>query len=433
MRRYSFVIFICILITAIFLIYYQEVQFKEEESVLIQAEYKIDSIDKKPNYTMFYSSNIAIIEYDYSLSEERKIEPGTIVSVQGNLFNLNAYEQRSYANYLKSRDYDYLLKSSEIVLVKQGINLKTIIYRIRENIGRRVDFIYRADSPFVKALVYGDKSEIEENDTDMFSKTGISHLLAISGFHIGLLASIVLILLKNFPSSIKYFLVLIFIFVYVVITGARPSAIRAGIFYLIYIISIFYCRRYDIISSAFLLSSLLIILNPYILYDAGFTLSFMAVISIGMFYKSISSLLKKIKFLPSYLLSLMSLTIAAQILTLPLTYFYFQRISFISILSNLVSVPLVTMIYPFMLFSLVIYKIPILGSIMINIVKLLKFILYYFNQKISEFSMAYIDFDASNIYTTIVAYVLIFIFYTIFTIYTLKENKNELQGFTQKY
>ena len=68
-----------------------------------------------------------------------------------------------------------------------------------------------------------------------------------------------------------------------------------------------------------------------------------------------------------------------------------------------------------------------------SMVKSLKFILYYFNQKISAFSLSYIDFEASNIYTTIVAYVLIFTFYFIFAIYTLKENKNELQGFAEKY
>jgi Predicted membrane metal-binding protein len=53
------------------------------------------------------------------------------------------------------------------------------------------------DSPFVKALVYGDRAEMNENDTELFSKTGISHLLAISGFHIGLLASMALIMLKK--------------------------------------------------------------------------------------------------------------------------------------------------------------------------------------------------------------------------------------------
>jgi len=200
-----------------------------------------------------------------------------------------------------------------------------------------------------------------------------------------------------------------------------------------YIASIFYCKRYDVISSAFLLSSVLIAFNPYILYDAGFTLSFMAVISIGMFYQSINATFEKTKILPKYIANLTSMTISAQVLTLPLTYFYFQRISIISIFSNLISVPLVTLTYPFMLSSLVLYKIPFLGNLLMSMVKSLKFILYYFNQKISAFSLSYIDFEASNIYTTIVAYVLIFTFYFIFAIYTLKENKNELQGFAEKY
>ena len=159
----------------------------------------------------------------------------------------------------------------------------------------------------------------------------------------------------------------------------------------------------------------------------------MAVISIGMFYQSINATFEKTKILPKYIANLTSMTISAQDLTLPLTSFYFQRISIISIFSNLISVPLVTLTYPFMLSSLVLYKIPFLGNLLVSMVKSLKFILYYFNQKISAFSLSYIDFEASNIYTTIVAYVLIFTFYFIFAIYTLKENKNELQGFAEKY
>ena len=434
MRRYSFVIFICIFISAVFTLVYQERSFIESEPIEVYREYQIDQVEKRPNYTMLYSGDSAIIQYEYSsLDYTDNILPGSVIAVEGKVAALKGHPQRGYANYLRSRGYNYLINGNIDDIVSHKSNFRTLIYEIREYLGKYIDSIYRVDSPFVKALVYGDRAEMNENDTELFSKTGISHLLAISGFHIGLLASMALILLKKLPSNIRYFIVLGFIFIYVIITGARPSAIRAGIFYLMYIASIFYCKRYDVISSAFLLSSVLIALNPYILYDAGFTLSFMAVISIGMFYQSINATFEKTKILPKYIANLTSMTISAQVLTLPLTYFYFQRISIISIFSNLISVPLVTLTYPFMLSSLVLYKIPFLGNLLVNMVKSLKFILYYFNQKISAFSLSYIDFEASNIYTTIVAYVLIFTFYFIFAIYTLKENKNELQGFAEKY
>ncbi len=434
MRRYSFAIFICIFTVAVVMLIYRELKFEEMQRIIVHREYKVEQIEKRQKYTMIYSKDTAIILYEnFETDFDVDILPGTVVEVKGTAIALKGYKQRGYANYLRSRGYNYLVNGKINDVVSHKSDFRTLIYKTRENLGHYIDYIYRVDAPFVKALIYGDKAEISENDTELFSKTGVSHLLAISGFHIGLLASMVLILLKKFPSNFKHMIALAVVFIYVLLTGARPSAIRAGIFYLMYIASIFCCRRYDVISSAFVLSSILIAFNPYILYDIGFALSFMAVISIGMFYQIINAAFLRIKIFPDYISNLISMTISAQILTLPLTYFYFQRISVISAVSNLISVPLVTLIYPFMLASLFFYKIPFLGDLLVGTVKTFKFILYYFNQKISEIYLTYIDFESSSIYTLMILYALIFAIYFIFTSYTLKENKNELQGFAEKY
>ncbi len=432
MRRYSLLIFLFIFLINISVLVYQEKFFEEKASTSVSSTFRVENVEVKDNYTMFYADKVAIIYYNYS-NDIMEIIPGTTISVNGQMNSLKNYEQRGYANYLRSKGYNHLLKANAAEVVAYKPIFNTFLYSSRKTLGEYVDNIFRSDSPFIKALMYGDKSEVDKADTDLFSKTGISHLLAISGFHIGLISAIMLLVVKKLNSRTKYSIVLLLLVFYVIFTGARPSAIRAVVFYFSYIISIFLCKRYDVISCAFILSSLLMALNPYILYDIGFVLSFTAVVSIGLFYQPLRKIISKIKFLPSYILGLICMTVSAQILTLPLTYYYFQRVSIVSLISNLVSVPLVTVSYPLIIFSLLFNKIPIVGKLSKNAVILLKDMLYGFNYMISEYHMSYIDFESSNIYTTIVIYIIIFVAYLIYVTRTLKENNNELQGFIKKY
>ena len=430
MRRYSLFIFLFIFTINITVLIYQEKHFEEKSPRFVSADFLINHVQISDNYNMYVSDKVAILDYN---REDMEVIPGTTVLVKGQISSLKAYLQRGYANYLRSKGYNYLLKASVIEIVEYKPLFNTFIYKQRNCLGEYIDNIYRADSPFIKALIYGDRFEMNKSDTDIFSKTGISHLLAISGFHIGIISAMMLLVVKKLNSKMKYSIVLFLLVFYVIFTGARPSAIRAVVFYFLYIMSIFLCKRYDVISCAYILSSLLMTLNPYILYDIGFVLSFTAVVSIGLFYQPIKSIIKKIKFVPNYIIGLISMTLSAQLLTLPLTYYYFQRISIVSLISNLVSVPLVTLSYPLIMVSLFLNKIPIIGELSKDIVVLLKNLLYGFNYKISEYQMSYVDFESSNIYTTIVIYIIIFVAYHIYATYILKENNNELQGFIEKY
>ena len=100
MRRYSFVIFICIFISAVFTLVYQERSFIESEPIEVYREYQIDQVEKRPNYTMLYSGDSAIIQYEYSsLDYTDNILPGSVIAVEGKVVALKGHPQRGKFQY----------------------------------------------------------------------------------------------------------------------------------------------------------------------------------------------------------------------------------------------------------------------------------------------------------------------------------------------
>lgn len=199
------------------------------------------------------------------------------------------------------------------------------------------------------ALTLGYREDVDASTEKAFSRAGVMHIMALSGFNVGILATVLLFLLGGFRSrnnhrlpSIGITLALIWGFAFV--TGMSPSVTRAAV-----MISLTLSGspvRYRVHTPNILLASGFIMLSvsPQMLFDAGFQLSFAAVGGIILFEPTLTGLLKSPHKIITRLWQLFSLSCSAQLATLPLTLLYFHQFPLYFWLTNLYVVPLVSVI-----------------------------------------------------------------------------------------
>lgn len=201
-----------------------------------------------------------------------------------------------------------------------------------------------------KALSFAGSSALSAPVKDSFSKLGISHLLAISGLHLGIIMASLRALLIFFKAKrrIADISMLVSGFAFVIITGFSPSVTRAYLMFFLLVISGFFGRKRDSVTSLLLAVGMICVISPYSIIDVGLHLSFFATLGI---LTCALPLIKKIKsflkFRPAfYIISLEITTLSALLFTLPYYVFYFGSFPLIAPLTNLIFIPLMTlMIY----------------------------------------------------------------------------------------
>ncbi len=196
----------------------------------------------------------------------------------------------------------------------------------------------------LKAMFLGDRSDLLPEDKRSFSHAGVIHLLAVSGLHLGVIYLILVLLLKSFSSDkfkrYRVVIVLLVLWSYALLTGLSPSVFRSAIMFSLVEIGTL-LRRHSSVYHQLLASILLIILiEPYSIFKAGFWLSHVAVASIVYFYPLINNLFSFRFIFFRWLWSLISVSLAAQIGTFALSIYYFNMFPVYFIIGNVLLVPL---------------------------------------------------------------------------------------------
>ena len=222
--------------------------------------------------------------------------------------------------------------------------------KMRQSI--RISFL-PPHSSILEGVILGNKSAIPQEVKDKFRITGLSHIIAISGMHVVILSSIVMyfLLFLGFWRNQAFYGAVIFILVYIVLVGLPSSAVRAGIMGIIYLLGQKIGRQAMSLRVIVLAAGLMLLLNPlFLFYDVGFQLSFLAVLGLILFEPILRNFIKflafiffRIKFKEKYenFLMLFTVTISAQIFTLPIIIYNFGNISFVSIFTNILVLPVV--------------------------------------------------------------------------------------------
>ncbi|HAA64131.1 MAG TPA: MBL fold metallo-hydrolase, partial [Thermoanaerobacter sp.] len=193
------------------------------------------------------------------------------------------------------------------------------------------------DAKFVISIFLGDKL-VDDETLVQFRTAGISHIISVSGMHVAIITGFILYMLSLFNiRRYKVPIIIIVLTFYAILTGANPPVIRAALMASIALIGTTYGKKHNSINSLSFAAFVILIFNPLMLWDVGFQLSFVATLAILYFYKPIR---EKLSMLNPKIRELVALTLSAQIGTIPFTMYYFHYISIISLLSNIVIVPL---------------------------------------------------------------------------------------------
>lgn len=285
-------------------------------------------------------------------------------------------------------------------------------------------------SGLLNAMLLGYKRELLPEIANQFSQTGMSHIVAISGLHITIIAGILfyLFILLGVPRSKSFWPAIIILFLYIIMIGFRASAVRAFIMAALLLYALKIGRLSKSINALILAGVVLLIINPkLLLYDIGFQLSFLAVLGILYFYplfnkwlenykKSRDQKNKKTKFLDTQfskaIASIIFVTLSAQVLTLPLVVYYFGILSIISPIANLLVLPILPVVMVggmiLIILGLIWAKLAFIFGILIWII--LSYVLKII-ELLSQIPYAFFKFKTINFIFIILVYIIIFGFY----------------------
>lgn len=207
------------------------------------------------------------------------------------------------------------------------------------------------ESALMRAILLGDRHDIPSHVRELFQLSGVAHVLAISGLHIGIVSFLFFMLLKllPLPRLWQYGLTILLLVFYAFLTGGRVSVVRSTLMSSVFIASFIMEKETEVFNVLSLAALIVLLLNPYHLYDVGFQLSFLSVFSIVTLYPHISNFLKRICLAGksrcvAHLIQSISVSLSAYLGVCGLIAYYFQIITPLSVLANIIVIPLIAVI-----------------------------------------------------------------------------------------
>lgn len=332
--------------------------------------------------------------------------------------------QFNYSKYLEIKNIRSILKVKDGSFIKPaGIAhsnpLKMAAYNIRHSIRNSIDGYFRPPfNGFLKAILIGDRSALKASLKEDFIKTGTVHILAISGLHVGLIAGLFLFLFGVLKMSIKLKLALTagLVFFYSFIAGSSPPIIRSAIMFSIFVIGYLINREADILNSLAIAAFLILLGNPKELFDPSFQLSFASIASIVIFAPKIDEVFSlnvamrysRIDKIRLYLLKSISVSIAAWLGVWPLIAFYFNIISPVAIIANIIVIPaLFVIMAASFLFLFVCGISSYFAGYPASLLYILQKLLFFVNHRLSGLPLSYLRVPSPSIEVAILYYALI--------------------------
>ena len=250
-----------------------------------------------------------------------------------------------YAKYLSTKGVSAVVEATSVWPVDEDVGW---IGRVHRRTDAALGYgLHPQEAAVVRGMVLGDRSLIPEELEEAFQRSGITHVLAISGQHVAVLATVIYFALRTFavPAASRALVTLALIWLYILVAGAPPSAIRAGVVATLVLAAGLIGRQVSPLHFMTTMLAAVLAYNPLLVYNAGFQLSVAAVFGILLLRKPLKSLvertlLKPFGKPPESVSNLLSVSLAAQTATTPIVAASFDQVSVIGVLTNLVAVPL---------------------------------------------------------------------------------------------
>jgi len=336
-----------------------------------------------------------------------------------------------YGGYLAKDGISATMYFPSIEIIEKG-NYKNVIeksisqiYLFKNKMGEEIrNYIPSSLSPIAEGLILGNDSKMDKEMKDKLSKSGLSHIIAISGSHIVVFSAMlfeVLLFLGLWRKQAQIG-VIIFTFLYVFLVGLPASAVRAGIMVSLLFLAQILGRQSFNLRTLVLAASFILLLNPLLLkFDLGFQLSFLAVLGLilmGPVFNHWLNLIFKDRM--GFVRDLLAMTLSAQVFTIPLLIYSFGCFSVVSFVSNILAVPPTPLLMALgLLLPLIGMILPILGWI----IAIPLIILLYYLVVIVNISSS-VPFAVLNLQLPIIVLLL---FYIPFLYLGYRSKKKELE------
>jgi len=344
----------------------------QNETIVFKISKKLNSTEKYKKYEVVAQSgkehfnSILFIprineELDFKHYYKAKVYVTQPKSPQYNF-------QFDYAKYLQRKNIDRQCYLSDGFSsgIRNDLSWNEKILQKRLEVLQNIDQSKMSPQSreFLKGIILADRTEIDSATAQDFNKSGLVHFLAISGTHIVVIFGLFYFLCMYFlPLKLRKYVIissLIFIWLFAAFIGFGNSVLRSCIMLSVYFIYILLQRKPDLLHSLALSAFIILIFDTQQIFDVGFQLSFMAVLGIFWLNQPILKYFpKQDNYLKKILFNTISISVSAQLATLPLVLYYFHQFSFISILANFIIVPFseVIIVFSFLMTALIAFKI----------------------------------------------------------------------------
>ena len=312
-------------------------------------------------YKITIKNKEEVIGY-YNSKNKLDLKLGYTIKIVGSFYeptNNTIFNTFNYKEYLNNHYIFYQVKIKSLEVIDNHVSLK---YKIKNFIIDRCENYKNAG--YIKAFIIGDKTDLDNYET--YQNTGVSHLFAISGMHIGLLTSFLYLLFKK--SKFQNLIVISFLIIYLNITNYSASLIRSALFFTLLIINKKYNLNIETKNILFLTIIILLNYNPYFIFDYGFLYSILTTYGLILSTKY---------YRKNYFYNILITSFMAFFFSLPVTIKLNYEFNLLSIINNIFIVPLVSLVvYPL---SLTVFILPFLEPILSFMIMVLEKVNYFLN------------------------------------------------------
>ncbi|MBN1153359.1 DNA internalization-related competence protein ComEC/Rec2 [candidate division KSB1 bacterium] len=272
--------------------------------------------------------------------------------------NPGEFDYRSHLKSIGIYQMIYVYHPNDLVILQKREHrhpLQHTISGTREYIDKNFKrYFLDQERAIIKGLILGDRSEINPELKAAFSASGVMHVLAVSGLHVGFVVMIITGIVKfiRIPYNWKQIVIILCVFTYMQLIGFKAPVIRASTIVMLYLIGKLLQRKTNTINLLATAALIILIIDPRQLFQASFQLSFAAVLSILFIYQRMNAFINTIAWFTrirnskiiGYIFDIFLVSLAVSVGTAPLTMYYFEKLPIISLLLNIVVVPLVGVI-----------------------------------------------------------------------------------------
>jgi len=327
--------------------------------------------------------------------------------------NPGAFDYRRYCAF-QDIYHQAFLKSGEFVVLtqKKEKSIKKFLFDAQE---KTVSIFHNyisgdKEKGLAEALLIGYKDDLDKNLVQSYTNTGVVHIIAISGMQLALIYGFLLVIFKPFQKIrlirfLKPLTIILTLWLFSLMSGASASVLRAAVMLTCVVIGESFSKKISIFNTLAASAFILLSYNPFWLWDVGFQLSYSAVLSIVIFMKPIYSLFYIHNKSLDFIWQLTSVTLSAQILTTPISIFHFHQFPNYFLLTNLIAVPLSSLILFGEIFLCAISFIPSIGNIVGFILHKLIWLMNSFIEHMETMPSALWNNLQINILQTIFIYV----------------------------